>query len=344
MNRETMRKTKIFVSVGKLYNDAATLHKFIDMGADVLRGNMAHQDHAWHEAVFKRIQKTIEESGKDIKTEIDICGPKVRTGNNPKGQYFIDIKEGQEVVLTTGDAAAGKVHLPFPRILNLIEQDSTILIDDGTVQLRVKEKNGNDIICTSLSDCKLGGNRTVVVPGKDFGLPTITEKDWKDLELIAKQNPDYLGFSFVKNAAEVKTIQEFFRERGCTTKINAKIETPEGVRNFDEIMKASDAIVVARGDMGVLLPIEQVPAIQYEIIKKCKQTGKFVVVATEMLNSMKQNPRPTRAEVNDIYTAVCAGADAIWLSGETTEGKHPFLSLEYAVKIVEEAEKNPISI
>ena len=214
-----MRKTKIFVSVGKLYNDEETLHKFIAGGADFLRTNMAHQDCAWHETMFRRITKVIEESGKDIQTEIDISGPKVRTGNNPPDQYFIPLKEGEQVTLTTDHSQPGKVHLPFPRIHELIGAGSIIYIDDAAIQLKVLENKSEDILCESLLDCKLGGNRTVVVPGKDFGLPTITEKDWKDLELIAKLNPDYVGFSFVKNAAEVRKIREFFASRGCTTKI-----------------------------------------------------------------------------------------------------------------------------
>jgi len=336
------RKTKIIVTVGAMHCSDETLRQFIENGADVLRTNMSHRTHQWHESLINRARKIINESGRDVKIEADISGPKVRTGDNPRDRYFIDIVEGENVTLTTGNPEDGKIHLPFPGIHSMVGKGSVIYIDDATVQLRVLEKNGNDICCQSLLNCKLGGNRTVVVPGKDFGLPTITEKDWKDMKFISKHDVDYFGLSLVKNAGEVEMAREFFSSQNNGIKIISKIETPEGVRNFDEILKASDAIMVARGDMGVFLPVEKVPFIQHEIVKKCRQAGKFVIVATDMLNSMKMNPTPTRAEVNDIYTAVSIGSDAVMLSGETTEGKYPIRCLEYMRRVVEEAETNPI--
>jgi len=333
-----MKKTTIVVTVGRLYNDETFLRKCIEQGVGIFRTNLAHQDHAWHANLVSKMKKVIAESGKDVLIEADISGPKVRTGNNPGGVYFVDIKEGEQVVLTTGNGA-GKIHVPYSGIHDMVEIGSTIYIDDASVQLKVLEKNGSDIICESLLDCKLGAQRTIVIPGKDFDLPTITEKDWKDLAFIAKQDVDYLGFSLVKNAEEVKTVKDYFASQNCSTKIISKIETPEGVKNFDSILAESDAIMIARGDMGVFLPVEKVPRIQYDIIKKCNNAGKFVIVATEMLNSMKAHPLPTRAEVNDIFTAVKAGSNAVMLSGETTEGKFPLRAVECMRKVVDEAEQ-----
>lgn len=339
-----MRKTKVIATIGSLYNDEKTIAGFLGAGADMLRDNMAHNSHEWHASLIKRIKHAIKESGRDIKIESDISGPKVRTGSNPPGMYFIDIKQGDRVVLTTGNPGEGKIYVGHAGLNKLVVKGSRILIDDAHVQLEVVEKRGQDIICKSLFDCRLGGRRSVVIPGKDFGLPSITEKDWKDIEFIARQEVDYLGLSFARSPRDVEEVRQFLRSSGCSTRIISKIETPEGVKNFNSILQASDAIMVARGDMKIFLPMEKIPSIQYEIVRKCRKAGKFVIVATEMMHSMKTSPIPTCAEVNDIYTAVSAGASAVMLSGETAEGKHPLRALECMVKIVEQAEKTPVSI
>lgn len=334
-----MRKTKIVVTVGRLYNDEETLHGFIQRGADILRTNLSHQTQEWHADLLKRIRKVIAESGKDIKILADISGPKVRTGPNPEGQYFIELKKGDTVVLSP-EEMEGAIQVRYPEFLDLVGIGSVIYIDDAGVQLTVKEKTEKNVSCDVLFDCKLGGQRTVIVPGKEYNLPTVTEKDWNDLEFLSKEQPDYLGFSFVKTADEVRRIRQFFDERGCSTKICSKIETPEGVKNMKEIIQVSDWIMIARGDMGVFFPLEQVPRIQYDLIRACNEAGTFVITATEMLNSMKNSNRPTRAEVNDVYSSIIAGTDAVMLSGETTEGNFPLESVEYIHRVVEEAEKS----
>ncbi|RKX99472.1 MAG: pyruvate kinase, partial [Spirochaetes bacterium] len=183
--------------------------------------------------------------------------------------------------------------------------------------------------------------RTLHIPGKSFNLPVLREKDWKDLEFAVRMDVDYVGISFVRTEKEILEVKEFLRDNACNAKVIAKIETPEALKNIDRIIKHTDAVMIARGDMGVVLPLETVPIHQYSIIKKCKEAGRFVITATEMLESMKNRPLPTRAEVNDVFSVVAAGTDAVMLSGETTEGNYPIESISFMRRIVEHAENSP---
>ncbi len=340
-----MRKTKIVVSTGPALSSRELLLEAIKAGMDIARQNMSHQDHSWHSNVINRVREAASELGKPVEIDMDVQGPSVRTGDILSGgdeKGFLHLKKGDPLVLTVEkESFDGRIFVNYPELLDIVDIGSKILIDDAFVQLRVTEKSGNDIHCVSLNNSKLGSRRTIHIPGKSFNLPVLREKDWNDLEFGVRKDVDYVAISFVRSEKEINEVKAFLRDRGSSAKVIAKIETPEAIRNIDSIIKASDGIMIARGDMGVTMPLEHVPIHQYSIIKKCKAAGRFVITATEMLNSMKNNPLPTRAEVNDVFVAVASGSDAVMLSGETAEGYYPLESIEYMRRIVESAESSP---
>jgi pyruvate kinase len=332
------RRTKLIVSLGPSIEDRDTLRVAMDCGMDMARINMTHNTHDWHTSMIRRLREVAAERGRKIPVIMDIMGPSVRTGDLDSGG-FIDIRKGDRLTLTVGDGgSAGKVQVNCPELPCMVSPGELIYIDDASVQLTVVENDGQDITCEAVCDSRLGSRRSLHVPGKSFRMPVLGEKDWKDLDFGIKNKVDYIGLSFVKTAQEIQEVREHLREKGSQARIIAKIETPEAVENLDPIIEASDAVLIARGDMGVALPLEDVPRHQYDIIRKCRSSGKFVITATEMLNSMKNSPRPTRAEVNDVYTAVASGSSAVMLSGETAEGRFPIEAITYMRKIADSAE------
>ncbi len=334
------RKTKLIVSLGPSISDTQTVREAIKSGMDVARLNLTHNSREWHSEMIGRVRKEAASMGRSIPIIIDITGPSVRTGDlDTVG--FLEIRKGQELTLTVEHCPGGdKVHVPCPELVAMVDQGSTIYIDDASVQLEVTHKSGQDIMCRSLNDSRLGSRRTVHIPGKSFELPLMSDRDWVNMEFGIEKGAEYFGISFVRSGKDLRNVREFLRERGSGAKLIAKIETPEALENLESIIEEADMVMIARGDLGVILPLEEVPVHQYRIISECRRAGKPVATATEMLNSMKKSPRPTRAEVNDVFTAVACGSDYVMLSGETAEGDFPIESIEYMDRIARKAEKN----
>ena len=340
-----MTRTKIIASLGPSVFEKKDILRAAKAGMDIARTNMSHSSHSWHSKVIERTRKAGEELGRKIPVLMDIQGPCVRTGEIPINGGFIRIKKGDSVVFTIkNNGSKSKIFVNYPEFIELVDKNSLIFLSDGAVQLRVVEKTNRDVICESLYDAKIKSRSTLSVFEKSFNLPALTEKDWKDIEFGVKKGVEYFGISFVKTGKEIVEIRNFLTQQGSKAKIIAKIETPEAIQNLENIIKVSDAVMIARGDLGVTLPLEHTPFHQYNIIKKCKDFRKFVVVATQMLHSMKNKPIPTRAEVNDVFTAVVTGSDAIMLSDETAEGKYPIETIQYARKIIKTAEKIPYKL
>ena len=337
-----MRRTKLVVSLGPATKDLKMVRKAALAGMDMARTNLSHKDHEWHSRVLRNVRKVSSELGREIPYELDVMGPSVRTGIISHCDDFLHLKRGQRIILTTDvvECADGKVSVLNPDFMNLLNTGSVIYIDDAFVKLQILEKNGTEARCVVLNDCRLGNNRTIHIPGVDFGLPTLSDKDWKDIAFGIRKGVDFIGISFVKNAQELLEVRNFLTDKGSEAGIVAKVETPEALMDIDNIIRVSDVVMVARGDMGVKLPLEMVPVYQYNIIRKCREADRFVITATEMLNSMKSQQLPTRAEVNDVFTAVAAGSDAVMLSGETAEGLFPIETIEQMVKIVESTESS----
>jgi pyruvate kinase len=340
-----MRRTKIILTLGPSTFDRDILVKVAKEGMDIARVNMSHNTLTWHSQMIDRVRDVASELSRKIDVEVDVQGPSVRTGDILSGadeQGFLPLSRGQNLTLSIDDNAfAGKIFVNHPELIDMVDIGSKIFIDDAFVQLKVLKKDRSDIHCVSINDSKLGSKRTIHIPGKSFILPVLREKDWKDLEFAIKKDAEYIGISFVRSDKELKEVRDFIKSRGSEMKIISKIETPEALENINSIIKASDMVMVARGDMGVVLPLETVPTHQYNIIKKCKEAGKPVITATEMLHSMKNQPLPTRAEVNDVFTAVVSGSDGVCLSGETSEGNYPLEAAQFMRRIVDAAESSP---
>ena len=320
-----MKKTKVICTMGPNTNDRELIKQLALSGMDIARFNFSHGDHEEQAGRFALVKSVREEINKPIATLLDTKGPEIRTGVL-KDDKKVTLKEGQKFTLTTREVV-GDENIDMITYAGLpadVENGNTILIDDGLIELRVEEVvDGTDIICTVINGGELGSKKGVNVPNVSIKLPGITDKDKDDIIFGIEQGFDFIAASFVRNAACIQEIKQLLWEHGADIPVIAKIENAEGIENLDEIIKVADGIMVARGDMGVEIPAEDVPHYQKEIIKKCNATYKPVITATQMLDSMIRNPRPTRAEATDVANAIYDGTDAIMLSGETAKGKYP---------------------
>ena len=319
------KKTKIICTMGPATDDDAVLKQLMLEGMDIARLNISHGDHEEQLGRIKRIKKFREELGLPIAILLDTKGPEIRTGLlSTDGD--VELKEGQEFVLTTREVEGTNtiVSITYAELPNDVEPGNTILIDDGLIEVRVKEiKDGTDIVCEVVNGGLLGSRKGVNVPNVKVNLPSITEKDKADIEFGLENGIDFIAASFIRNADAVNEIKAIIDKYKMNVGVISKIENIEGVENIDAIIEASEGVMIARGDLGVEIPAEEVPFLQKAIIKKCNKAFKPVVTATQMLDSMIRNPRPTRAEVTDVANAIYDGTDAIMLSGETAKGKHP---------------------
>ena len=288
--------------------------------------------------LLKRVRK---ETDRPIAALLDTKGPEIRTGLL-KDHQKITLTEGQSYTMTTreveGDSEIG--HINYQGLNEDVSAGNRILIDDGLIELEVKEVKDTDIICTVINGGDLGERKGVNVPNVKIKLPALTDKDKEDILFGIKEGFDFIAASFVRTADAIREIRQILDENGSSIQIIAKIENAEGLENLDEIIEASDGIMVARGDLGVEIPAQKVPYIQKQIIHKCNEAGKVVITATQMLDSMIRNPRPTRAEVTDVANAVYDGTDVVMLSGETAMGKYPVEALKMMVQIVEDTESH----
>ena len=337
-----MKKTKVVCTMGPNTNDKEVMRKLIQNGMDVARFNFSHGDHEEQKFRMDLLKVLREEEHAHTAILLDTKGPEIRTGLLKDGKK-VTLQEGNTFVLTMEDIVGDdtKVSLSYKGLAEDVQQGTVILIDDGLIGLKVKEIVDQDIVCEIVNGGELGERKGVNVPNVPVRLPAITEKDKEDIKFGVEQDIDFIAASFVRNAECVLEIRAFLKELDAPyIPIIAKIENAEGIRNIDEIIRAADGIMVARGDMGVEIPAEEVPYLQKMLIQKCNNNFKTVITATQMLDSMIRNPRPTRAEVTDVANAVYDGTDAVMLSGETAQGKYPVEALQMMVHIIENTEQH----
>ena len=335
-----IKKTKIVCTLGPASENEETLRELIKNGLNVCRLNFSHGSHEEHKGRMDLVKKLREELNMPTAILLDTKGPEIRTGKFDVPEVFLE--EGQTFTITMKDVIGDKERctVSYKGLANDVKPGDTILIDDGLVGLTVKEVNNDDIVCEVQNSGIVKNHKGVNVPGVKVNLPAITEKDRSDIEFGIEQGIDFIAASFVRKVSDVLAIREILEENNAEhIKIISKIENQEGVENLDEIIEVSDGIMVARGDLGVEIPTEEIPVVQKLMIKKCNEAGKPVITATQMLDSMIRNPRPTRAEVTDVANAIYDGTDAIMLSGETSAGKYPVEAVKTMATIAKRAEE-----
>jgi len=334
------QNTKILATVGPASSPYATLLELVKAGVDVFRLNFSHGTHADHQEVINRITYINDKYNLHIGILADLQGPKLRVGQIEDNA--LELKAG-DVVTFVNEECVGtmeKIYMSYDRFAKDVNVGERVLVDDGKLVFEVVETNNEDTVrLKTLFGGTLSSRKGVNLPKTKISLPSLTEKDIKDLEFILTQPVNWIALSFVRSGDDLIDLRKRIEAKNHPAKIVAKIEKPEAIEDIDDIIKESNAIMVARGDLGIEVPIEQLPVIQKEIIRKCIQRARPVVVATQMMDSMITNPSPTRAEVTDVANAVLDGADAVMLSGETSVGKHPAKVVEYMNKIIEETEK-----
>ena len=335
-----IKKTKIVCTLGPASENEETLRELIKNGLNVCRLNFSHGSHEEHKGRMDLVKKLREELNMPTAILLDTKGPEIRTGKFDVPEVFLE--EGQTFTITMKDVIGDKERctVSYKGLANDVKPGDTILIDDGLVGLTVKEVNNDNIVCEVQNSGIVKNHKGVNVPGVKVNLPAITEKDRSDIEFGIEQGIDFIAASFVRKVSDVLAIREILEENNAEhIKIISKIENQEGVENLDEIIEVSDGIMVARGDLGVEIPTEEIPVVQKLMIKKCNEAGKPVITATQMLDSMIRNPRPTRAEVTDVANAIYDGTDAIMLSGETAAGKYPVEAVKTMATIAKRAEE-----
>lgn len=335
-----MKKTKIVCTMGPTTSDRAVVKKLAENGMDIARFNFSHGSHEEQKGRMDMLKSVREEIRRPIAILLDTKGPEIRTGLLKDGQK-VTLVEGQEFILTSEEIEGDhtRVSITYDGLAEDVEPGKKILIDDGLIELEIKAIEGAKIICTVINGGELGQRKGVNVPNVPVRLPAITEKDREDIIFGIEQDVDFIAASFVRSADAILEIRKILNEQDARyIPIIAKIENEEGIANIDEILEAADGIMVARGDLGVEIPAHELPHLQKWLIQKCNDKMKPVITATQMLDSMMRNPRPTRAEVTDVANAVYDGTDAVMLSGETANGKYPIEALKMMVQIVENAE------
>ncbi|MGL5647681.1 MAG: pyruvate kinase [Clostridium sp.] len=336
-----MRKTKMICTIGPASESDEILTKVIEAGMNASRHNFSHGDHEEHRGRMNKVRKLAAELGKEIAIVLDTKGPEIRTGKFEPSK--VELQKGSEFTIFVKEEVIGdttKCSVTYDGLVDDVVAGNTILIDDGLVGLTVKSVEGNKVICEVMNTGLVGTHKGVNVPGVSIKLPALTEKDEADLKFGCEMKVNMIAASFVRKAEDVLAIRKVLDENGGKDiLICPKIENQEGVDNIDSIIAVSDAIMVARGDLGVEIPIENVPAVQKMIIEKCNIAGIPVITATQMLDSMIRNPRPTRAEVSDIANAILDGTDAIMLSGESANGTYPVEAVSTMSRIATQAEK-----
>ena len=337
-----MKKTKVVCTMGPNTNDRELLKKLIENGMDVARFNFSHGDHEEQKSRMDLLKELRQELNTNTAILLDTKGPEIRTGVL-KGGKRIMLKAGEQFTLTTEEIEGdeSKVSITYEGLVQDVDAGRVILIDDGLIELKVVGKSEKEIFCEVINGGELGERKVVNVPNVAVRLPAITEKDKDDIRFGVEQGIDFIAASFVRNAECVLEIKAYLKELGAPyVPIIAKVENAEGIKNIDEIIRAADGVMVARGDLGVEIPAEEVPYLQKMIIQKCNMNFKTVITATQMLDSMMRNPRPTRAEVTDVANAVYDGTDAVMLSVETAQGKYPLEALQMMVHIIQNTEQH----
>ena len=334
-----MKKTKIICTLGPAVDNPEVLEKLILAGMDVARINFSHGNYQDQEPRIENFKKVREKVGRSVALLLDTKGPEIRIGKFENGR--IELKSGDTFTLVNEEILGNqeKVSITYKNLYSEVQRGTIILINDGLIKVEVQEINGTDIICKVIDGGELINTKSINIPGMAINLPSPTQKDIEDITFGIKAGFDYIAASFVRTPQDVLNIRKVLEENGGEhIKIISKIENRQGIDNFDEILAVSDGIMVARGDLGVEIPMEEVPIRQKEFISKCNKAGKPVVIATQMLESMIHNPRPTRAEVSDVANAVYDMASCIMLSGESAMGEYPVECVHTMVKICEAIE------
>ena len=338
-----MRKTKIVCTIGPATRDVETLKEMIKAGMNVARINFSHGSMDEQRPFVEAVKIAREELQMPVALLLDTQGPEIRTGHLVNSEHTVELKEGDTFILRNDDIIGNEreVSVSYKNLYKDVSFGKKILIDDGKICLIVDKVDHKDIICKVAYGGLLGDRKSINVPECELKLPALKEKDIQDIKDGIAEKFDFISASFVRSAEDVKEIRKVLDENGGKDiKIISKIESAQGIKNFDEILRVSDGIMVARGDMGVEIPLEEVPIVQKKFIKACNRAGKLVITATQMLESMTQSPRPTRAEVSDVANAIYDGSGAIMLSGESATGKYPVLCVETMVKIAKTVEED----
>ncbi len=341
------RKTKIVCSIGPACDNDDTIRAMIQAGMNIARFNFSHGSYDWHRQAMERVRRVAEELAVPVGILLDTKGPEIRTGCTPENKE-ITISAGDMVELVSDDSPCTGSDGSSPAHISLSWKEAAakllpghkVLIADGLLELDVTAVQGNKVICTAANSGKISSKKNVNLKGIHAGLPIMSEKDKTDLLFGAQMDVDFVAASFVSFAEEVVEIKSYLKEVGANARVIAKIENEEGVKNIEAITKEADGVMVARGDLGVQLPVERIPLVQKAIIRCCRQAGKPVITATQMLDSMIVNPRPTRAELTDVSNAVFDGTDAVMLSGETAGGKYPVEAVKTMALITRTTEES----
>ena len=337
-------KTKIVATVGPACETKSRLANLIKSGANVFRLNFSHGTHEEHANRIKSIRELNEELNTHISILQDLQGPKIRIGEVEEGG--VTLKVGQKLVITTEQVLGTKerVSTSYKSLPKDVKIGDSILIDDGNLEMKVVDKNNKDVFTQVLHGGILKSRKGINLPTSNVSAPSLTPKDMEDLMFGIEMDVDWIALSFVRSAKDIIELKKIIESHGRQIKVVAKIEKPEAVANFDEIVKVTDAVMVARGDLGVEIPMEEVPVVQKELVYKCNQSAKPVIVATQMVESMVNNPRPTRAEASDVANAIMDGADAVMLSAETASGSFPALAVRSMAKIIRSVESKVMRI
>ncbi len=335
-----MRRAKIVATLGPATNSYDTIRAIVEAGVDVARMNLSHGSHEVHEAVYANVRKVAADLGKPVAVLVDLQGPKIRLGKFSDGPHELSI--GDIFTITTEEVEGTKdlCGTTFKGLPNDVSPGDTLLIDDGKVNVRVIDTDGVRVRTEVVVGGFVSNNKGINLPGVAVNVPALSEKDEDDLRWGLRIGADYIALSFVRNAADVTRVHEIMAEEGRRVPVIAKIEKPQAVAAIDEIVDAFDAIMVARGDLGVELPLEQVPLVQKSAVEAARRMAKPVIVATQMLESMISSPVPTRAETSDVANAILDGADAVMLSGETSVGEFPAITVATMARIVENTEEH----
>jgi len=336
-------RTKILATLGPQTSSTETLMELIKAGVDGVRFNMSHGNYNFFTELFNNINTACLELKSPLATLIDLQGPKIRIGELI--QPTISIKTGEQIEITIDDIKGDEkiISTSYKQLINDAQIDSPILINDGLIRLKIKEKKKNSIICVIENGGILSPRKGMNLPGMKLSTPSITEKDYRDLEYILKHRVDYIALSFVRSSKDIIELKKWLKNKKQNIPVIAKIEKTEAIDDFDAILKVCEGIMIARGDLGVELSPQEVPFIQKQIIKKCNEEGKLVITATQMLESMVHSLIPTRAEASDVANAVWDGTDVVMLSGETSIGKFPVQTVKMMNEIILNSEKHPVN-
>ena len=335
----TLPKTKIVCTIGPASETPETIRELIANGMRVARLNFSHGTQSDHEKKIHIIRKIAEDLGKPVAILQDLGGPKIRVGHIP--DPGVRLEPGRHIILTTQtvEGSEQRISVSYPLLGEEVKAGDRILLADGFLELRVRSVNGSEIHCEVITGGVLTSHKGINLPTGTIRMPSMTDKDREDLHFGLGHNVDYVALSFVRTAADIRNIKEIIHQENKNTPVIAKIEKHEAIDHYEDILDAADAIMVARGDLGVEIPLEEVPIIQKRLIQKANALGKPVITATQMLRSMVDAPRPTRAEASDVANAVLDGTDAVMLSEETATGNYPIQAVRYMIRIVAEAEK-----